>query len=135
MKILIAAALLSAASFAAFAAEPSALKPAATVADSSVDAHVVASDNEVGQARRAYRGQCNRYESASFCECLTAGVAQALAPVDVRLAARTIRERINAQGDASAPANSDPAIGEGNAMSRIEQAEGHYAVACAQYRR
>jgi hypothetical protein len=66
------------------------------------DARSVASDAEVGEARRAYRASCERTESAGFCECLTAGVAQALPPSDVRVAARTLRERITAQGDAPA---------------------------------
>ena len=135
MKILIAAALFSAASFAAFATEPSESKLAITVADTSADARVVGSDNEVGQARRAYRGQCNRFESAGFCDCVTAGVAQALAPADVRLAARTIRERITARSVAPAAASTDPTIGQGDAMSRIQQAEGHYADACVEYRK
>lgn len=138
MKLVLAAALFSAASFAAFAAQPEdTLKPDAAVTGAApvADARTVASDQEVGQARRAYRAACNRYESASFCECVTAGVAQALAPSDLRLATRTIRERITAQGDAPAGATSDPAIGEGDAMSRIEQAEGHYADACASFRK
>ena len=134
MKMLLAAALFSAASFAAFAAEPKMDLPKA--ADTtSVDARTVASDEEVGQARRAYRAQCGRFESAAFCDCVTAGVAQALAPSDVRLAARTIRERLTAQGDAAPTAATDPAIGEGDAMSRIEQAEGHYADACSSFRK
>jgi hypothetical protein len=135
MKVLLAAALFSAASFAAFAAEPKPDVPAVAVTGETVaDARVVASDAEVGQARRAYRAQCGRYESAAFCECVTAGVAQALSPSDVRLAARTIRERITAQGDAAASAETDPPINQGDAMSRIEQTEGHYADACAQFR-
>ena len=138
MKILLAAAMLSAVSFAAFAAEP--LKPDQTPpslsSENSADARAVASDGDVGQARRAYRASCGRYESAVFCECVTAGVAQALTPADLRIAARTIRERITAQGDAASSAKSDPPIGEGegDAMTRIEQAEGHYVDSCAQFR-
>ena len=136
MKFLYAAAFLSVASLAAFAAEP--LKPEATAVEATsetgADARIVASDAEVGQARRAYRAQCNRYESPGFCDCVTAGVAQALSPADVRLAARTIRERITAQGDAADASKADPAIDQGDAMSRIEQAEGHYADACASFR-
>ena len=51
----------------------------------------------------------------------------------------TIRERITAQGDTAASTASDPPIGQsidrGDAMTRIEQAEGHYADSCAQFRR
>lgn len=156
MKILMAAALLAAASFTTLAVasgtDPVAGKPtgeatanaAAVVADALVptgaptetsnDARTVASDAEVGVARRAYRAQCSRYESASFCECVTAGVAQALSPADVRVAARTIRDRITAQGDAVAASSSDPALTGSDQMTRIEQAESHYVDACSQFR-
>ncbi len=136
MKLLLAAALLSAASFAAFAAEPKA--PVTPQGENAADARSVASDQEVGQARRYYRSQCNRYESAPFCDCVTAGVAQALAPGDLRLAGRTIRERITAQGDAANSSNADPPIADGDqagAMARIEQAEGHYVDACSSFRK
>lgn len=94
------------------------------------DARSVASDQEVGVARRAYRAQCLRYESAGFCECVTAGVAQALSPSDVRLAARTIRERIGAQGDTSDSADSDQASPDADPITRVTQVEGYYATAC-----
>lgn len=99
----------------------------------AADARSLASDQAVGDARRYYRAQCNQYESAGFCECVTAGVAQALMPDEVRLAGRTVGERINAQGDAAYSSRTDA----GDAMSsaeRIEQVEGHYADACAQFR-
>lgn len=133
MKMLLAAALLSAASFAAFAAEPGAQKTEAPAA-TAVDAQSIANAQEVGQARRGYRASCQRYENGSFCDCLTAGMAQALAPADLRLASRTIRERITAQGDAATSSDADPAINQGDAMSRIQQAEGHYTDVCSQYR-
>lgn len=94
------------------------------------DARSLASDQQVGEARRAYRQACQRSENAGFCDCVTAGVAQALMPDEVRLAARTFSERIPAQGDAYV---SD----ESQAMSsaaRIEQVEAHYANACSQFR-
>ena len=149
MRILMAAALLAAASFTTLAVADPANKPqevgqstSAIVPEPVVpaptatanDARTVASDAEVGQARRAYRAQCSRYESASFCECVTAGVAQALSPADVRVAARTVRERLTAQGDAAASSASDPAVTGGEQMTRIEQAESHYADACSQFR-
>lgn len=167
MKTLIAAALISAASFATFAlaADPPVAvppKPGEAVLPSGAqnpdtaamraeapapapaplgeaaaipDARSMASDAEVGQARRAYRAACSRYESAGFCDCVTAGVAQALMPQEVRVAARTIGERINAQGDAASTANTDAAPTGASSETRIEQVEGHYADACAQFRR
>jgi hypothetical protein len=97
------------------------------------DARSLASDQAVGEARRYYRAQCNEYESPGFCECVTAGVAQALMPEEVRIAGRTIGERINAQGDASIASRSDASLAMSSA-ERIEQVEGHYADACAQFR-
>ena len=67
----------------------------------ATDARSLASDQAVGEARRYYRAQCNEYQSPGFCECVTAGVAQALMPEEVRIAGRTIGQRINAQGDAA----------------------------------
>jgi len=104
------------------------------VPDVTPDARVLASDQDVGQARRAYRAACTRHENASFCDCVTAGVAQALAPADVRLAARTFGERIPAQGDSYAASDSDRSRGSESAQSRIEQVEGHYGDACASFR-
>jgi hypothetical protein len=139
MKQIIAAAL-GAACFAgfAFAAGPtlppanskppmSAPSPAAGIPD----ARAVASDAAVGEARRTYRAQCTRVENAGFCECVTAGVAQALAPADVLLAARTVRERLGAEGDAAGAQESDQVPAHVDAMTRIEQVEAHYADACA----
>lgn len=99
----------------------------------ATDARSLASDQAVGEARRYYRAQCNRYESAGFCDCVTAGVAQALMPEEVRIAGRTIRERITAQGDAPIASDSDATAAMSSA-ERIEQVEGHYADACASYR-
>lgn len=99
----------------------------------ATDARSLASDQAVADARRYYRAQCNEYESSGFCECVTAGVAQALMPEEVRIAARTIGERINAQGDAAISSDSDASDAMSSAQ-RIEQVEGHYAEACAQFR-
>lgn len=99
----------------------------------ATDARSLASDQAVGDARRYYRNQCNQYESPGFCECVTAGVAQALMPEEVRIAGRTIGERINAQGDAAYASQSDASVAMSSA-ERIEQVEGHYADACAQFR-
>jgi hypothetical protein len=98
------------------------------------DARALASDQEVGEARRAYRAACDRYESTGFCECVTAGVAQALHPSEVRIAARTIGDRITAQGDATVASETDSTVGLESSAARIDQVEGHYADACAQFR-
>jgi hypothetical protein len=100
----------------------------------SGDARSLASDADVADARRSYRAACNAHQSAGFCECVTAGVAQALMPAEVRIAARTIGERINAQGDAAYASDSDNSAGLESSAARIEQIEGHYAAACEQYR-
>jgi hypothetical protein len=101
----------------------------------TTDARSMASDRAVGEARRYYRSQCNRHESAAFCECVTAGVAQALMPEEVRIAANTIGDRITAQGDAGVASDSDASTAPMSSAARIEQVEGHYADACQQYRR
>lgn len=98
------------------------------------DARTLAGDAEVGEARRAYRAACQRHETASFCDCVTAGVAQALMPSEVRIAARTFGERIPAQGDTIAPSDSDNTVGLESSAARIEQVEAHYTGACAAYR-
>ncbi len=124
-KFLAAALLLSAASVTTLAIAQT---------GTANDARTMASDQEVGQARRAYRAACDRYETYAFCECVTAGVAQALPPADVRMAASTIGERITAQGDAAMSSQTDDTSGATSATERIEQVEGHYADACVQYR-
>jgi hypothetical protein len=151
-KLLAAAALLSAASITTIAfaqmkpdkpvdpmpvviSEPAVVTTADVVAETPVaDARSLASDREVGEARRAYRNACNELESPGFCDCVTAGVAQALLPAEVRMAASTIGERINAQGDAAFASESDSTVGAESSLERIEQVEGHYAQACEQFR-
>lgn len=104
------------------------------VPDLTPDARTLASDQDVGQARRAYRAACSRQENAGFCDCVTAGVAQALMPAEVRMAARTFGERIPAQGDSYAASDSDRTSLAESSRARIEQVEGHYADACASLR-
>lgn len=99
------------------------------------DARTIASDQEVGEARRAYRNACNEYESPGFCDCVTAGVAQVLMPSEVRIAARTIGERITAEGDAAYAGESDRPPEGASSAERIEHVEGYYAGSCAQFRR
>jgi hypothetical protein len=98
------------------------------------DARSLASDADVADARRTYRAACDVYQSTAYCECVTAGVAQALMPQEVRIAASTIGERINAQGDAAIASESDNTGGAQSSAERIEQIEGHYAAACWSYR-
>lgn len=99
------------------------------------DARSLASDREVGEARRAYRNACNQYESPGFCDCVTAGVAQVLMPSEVRIAARTIGERITAEGDAAYAGDSDRPPEGASSAERIEHVEGYYADSCTQFRR
>lgn len=101
----------------------------------ATDARSHASDADVGEARRYYRAQCERSsESTGFCECVTAGVAQALMPEEVRIAARTVSDRLTAQGDAMMSAETDASPAGSNSAERIAQVESHYADACAQFR-
>jgi hypothetical protein len=140
MKTLFAAVTLVAASIAGVAiAQNGALPPqgaTVTVDLSSTiqDAKGLYPEAQVNAARRAYRAACDRYESTGFCECVTAGVAQALAPSNVRLAARTIGERIRAEGSAPGGYETDARIIPENPRERIAQVEGHYADACRQFR-
>lgn len=108
--------------------------PMAAPVEGATDARSMASDRDVGDARRYYRAQCNKHESAGFCECVTAGVAQALMPEEVRIAARTIEDRITAEGDASIASDSDGSTIPMSSAERIAQVEGHYADACALFR-
>jgi hypothetical protein len=110
------------------------LETAPPVAMSAPDARSLASDQAVGEARRAYRAACSAHQNAAYCDCTTAGVAQALMPDEVGIAARTIGERINAEGDTlSAPESDAPPVNASSA-ERIEHVEGFYANACAAYR-
>jgi hypothetical protein len=147
-KLAIAAALLSAASLTSIALAQDKPKPdpmpEAVVSEeqqpmlaaaATTDARSLASDAEVGQARRAYRAACERYENHGFCECVTAGVAQALLPAELRMATRGMRDRITAQGDAAGGGQSSDAVPQGaSSQTRIEIIEGHYADACASLR-
>lgn len=50
------------------------------------DARSSASDAEVRDARRAYRYACQQGQSEAYCECMTGGMAQALAPRELAVA-------------------------------------------------
>lgn len=139
---LIAALLLGAVSLAGVAlaqtdAVPVAPAPMAAAAPvtSTTDAQTNASAAEVGVTRRAYRAACERRQAHSFCECVAAGMAQVLMPAEMRIAARTLGERIDAEGDAAVAPETDTAPVGASSADRIEHTEGHYAAVCAQYRR
>lgn len=85
------------------------------------DARSYASDEEVRVARRAYRAACQRTQSVDFCECMTGGMAQALAPADLALA--------------TAAFNGQPASGSQAARARVEEAQAEVEPGCAQFRR
>jgi len=50
------------------------------------DARSSASDADVRDARRAYRSACAAHQSTAYCECMTGGMAQALAPDELAVA-------------------------------------------------
>lgn len=94
---------------------------------SGSDAQAVYSPADVGAARRAYRAECTRHQPAAQCECMTAGLAQALPPADVRLAARRLARQA---GERRAPVYAD-ADARAAAWARIQQVEADLAPVCA----
>lgn len=136
MRKLVITALLAASVSAGAIAYAQVIDPMTPATGTIPDARSVASDQEVGEARRHYRAQCERSgETHAFCDCVTAGVAQVLLPAEVRLAADGVGERMSAQGDVMAAGESDgtPPPGASSA-ERIAQVEGHYAGVCTQFR-
>lgn len=65
-------------------------QPAAQTSSSQTptyeDARSTATDNEVRDARRAYRAACQTRHSNAYCECMTGGMAQILPPADLAIA-------------------------------------------------
>jgi hypothetical protein len=92
---------------------------------------------EVAAARQAYRAACQGHQSPEFCDCLAAGVAQAMPPRLVRQASSGIGDRFAALGSAaSVPIyRADARYGADDPEGRITQVEAHYANACQQFRR
>jgi hypothetical protein len=134
MKKFVVSALLATAVSAGAIAYAQVTTPVTSPAPTT-DARSHASDREVGEARRYYRAQCVRSgEGQAFCECVTAGVAQALVPAEVRIAANGVGESLTAQGDAAMSSESDAAPAGSSSAERIAQVEGHYADACANLR-
>ncbi len=66
--------------------QPAAQSETAVASPSYEDARSSASDAEVRDARRAYRAACQTRHSQAYCECMTGGMAQALAPADLAVA-------------------------------------------------
>jgi hypothetical protein len=126
----VAAAILTAAA----AQTPDAQKPPGYVAD----AQSTHSAREVAAARQVYRQACQRHQSAGFCQCLAAGVAQAMPPHLVRQASRGIGERLAATSGAAGASTfyaADARSGLDDPTARIAEVEGHYANVCQQLRR
>lgn len=95
MRPWIAAALLLAA---CASAEPTATtagaasqqQSAAPSAAYAADARSTATDEEVRDARRAYRAACQRSHPDGYCECMTGGMAQALPPNELAVATASL---------------------------------------------
>lgn len=85
------------------------------------DAHSNASETEIRYVRRAYRAACQRTQSEGFCECMTGGMAQALAPSDLAIATAALDGR---SMPASAPAR-----------ARAEAVRAAVEPGCASFRR
>lgn len=67
------------------------------------DARSTASDEEVRQARRAYRAACQTQNSEAYCECMTGGMAQILPPADLAIATAAFSGRaVEASAEAQA---------------------------------
>jgi hypothetical protein len=102
------------------------------------DAQSTYNAREVAAGRQAYRAACQGHQSPEFCECLAAGVAQAMSPALVRQASRGIGDRL---ADLGSPASqpiyqADARLGAEDPEGRIAAVEGHYASgACLQFRR
>jgi hypothetical protein len=99
----------------------SAAAQAPTASPTYEDARSNASDAEIRDARRAYRAACQQTQSDGFCECMTGGMAQALAPADLAIATAALEGR-------SVPASAQ-------ARARVELARGQVEPGCASFRR
>jgi len=62
----------------------------------SEDARSHASDEDIRIARRAYRAACQQLQSDDYCECMTGGMAQSLAPPDLRTATALLPHTLSA---------------------------------------
>jgi len=87
---------------------------------SYADARSTASDEEVRVARRAYRAACQQRHPDGYCECMTGGMAQVLAPADLAIATAAL-------GGQNVTASAE-------ARARVEAARADADRACAQFR-
>jgi hypothetical protein len=86
MKIWIVALVLVAACAASQPAAQTSNSADSTQASTYEDARSTATDDEVREARRAYRAACQTRHSNEYCECMTGGMAQILPPADLAIA-------------------------------------------------
>lgn len=59
------------------------------------DARSHAGEAAIRDARRAYRAECQLHQSADYCECMTGGMSQALAPEDLNAATALLAHRLS----------------------------------------
>jgi hypothetical protein len=118
MKSLIVAAAATAAVLMAAGASAS---PRPQQEPSYADARSTASDDEVRVARRAYRAACQQTQTDDYCECMTGGMAQALAPDDLAIATAAFNGRTTDAPQA--------------ARARVAAVQAQVEPGCAQYRR
>ncbi len=104
MKYLILAGVLAAALCAAGTSlAASGRQSQASSSTNYQDARSTASDQEVRVARRAYRAACERRYSVGYCECMTGGMAQTLAPAQLAVATAAFTgAHVNASADVRA---------------------------------
>jgi hypothetical protein len=91
------------------------------------DARSHASDEDIRIARRAYRAACQQRQSDDYCECMTGGMAQSLAPDDLRTATALLPHNL-----------SGAAVPEGLNRTTIDAAQAasaDYEPLCRPYRR
>jgi hypothetical protein len=121
MRFWIVAALFAAACAGAQpAAEPQSAA-ASSAPPSYEDARSTATDEEVRDARRAYRAACQRTQSEGYCECMTGGMAQALPPAELAVATAALAGQ-------SVEASSQ-------VRARVEATRAQVDRGCAQFRR
>lgn len=98
--------------------------------------------DEIAQERRAYRDTCAQYENYGWCECMGAGLAQALTPAEMRLARASLPERYEsvtaetAAATAAAEAEAPQYLRENrlDSYARIREVETGLVEACMQFR-
>ncbi len=103
------------------AAASASASPAPQQEPSYADARSTASDEDIRVARRAYRAACQQRQSVDYCECMTGGMAQALAPADLAIATAAFTGQDVAASRAT--------------RERVAAAQAEVEPGCAQYRR